>query len=219
MELTLLALLGALVALDGTSVGQFMVSRPLVTGPLAGWVLGDPVLGLLVGGILELYFIPVFPVGGGDFPEGGPPAVVAVAAAAALPGAGGVALGVFLGFLWSRLGMASTAVFRRVNGLLVPDPARVEASPLRIVGAQVGAISLDFVRGGVLTLLGLLVAGWTAPRLEGIWPLGPSVTLSLLALGASIPAGGFLQVLGGWKGKGLLFGMGVLGSVLAGWVL
>ncbi|MED5200176.1 MAG: hypothetical protein VYB51_10255 [Gemmatimonadota bacterium] len=41
-----LAILGGLLALDATSVGQFMISRPLVAGTLAGWWLGDPGVGL-----------------------------------------------------------------------------------------------------------------------------------------------------------------------------
>ncbi len=54
MNILLLSLLGGVLAVDGTSVGQFMVSRPLVAGVLAGWLLGDPMSGLWVGGILEL---------------------------------------------------------------------------------------------------------------------------------------------------------------------
>jgi len=63
VELLPLTLLGGLLALDGTSLGQFMISRPLVAGVLTGWMVGDPLLGLLIGGILEIYFISIFPVG------------------------------------------------------------------------------------------------------------------------------------------------------------
>ena len=57
MELALVALLGGVLALDGTSVGQFMLSRPVVAGALTGWMLGDPALGLLIGTLLELYLL------------------------------------------------------------------------------------------------------------------------------------------------------------------
>ena len=40
--------------------------------------------GLLLGGILEIYFISIFPVGGAEFPEGGPPTLVAVAVGSAI---------------------------------------------------------------------------------------------------------------------------------------
>ena len=56
-DLLPLVLLGGVLALDATSVGQFMFSRPLVAGALAGWVVGDAALGLSVGVVLELYLL------------------------------------------------------------------------------------------------------------------------------------------------------------------
>ena len=79
MEIIRVSLLGGLLALDGTSVGQFMVSRPLVAGALVGWLLGDPATGVAVGAILELYLLVSFPTGGSRFPEGATATVVAVA--------------------------------------------------------------------------------------------------------------------------------------------
>ena len=97
-----LALLGGLLALDGTSVGQFMVSRPLVAGTLAGWWLGDPVLGLEVGAILELFHLAGVPAGGAHVPESGPASVVAVAVAMSAGGPGGLALAVVAGLAFSE---------------------------------------------------------------------------------------------------------------------
>jgi len=213
-----LIVLGGVLALDGTSVGQFMISRPLVAGTLTGWALGDPYLGLLIGGLIELYFIPVFPVGGADFPEGGPPTLVAVAGAFGVPGAGGIALGVTLGLLWSRLAALSNRVLRKVNGTLVPDPSRAPVTSRRIVGAHLACIGLDFCRGGVLTALGLVAARWAAGSLPDVWPVTPSWTLGLLILGASLPAGAFVRSLGGWRKRGVLFAAGaggfLIGSIL-----
>ncbi|MGD8361170.1 MAG: PTS sugar transporter subunit IIC [Gemmatimonadota bacterium] len=210
--------LGGILALDGTSVGQFMISRPLVAGTLTGWALGDPYLGLLIGGLIELYFIPVFPVGGADFPEGGPPTLVAVAAAFGVPGAGGIALGVTLGLLWCRLAALSNRLLRKVNGTLVPDPSRAPVTSRRIVGAHLACMAMDFCRGGILTALGLVAARWAAGSLPDIWPLTPSWTLGLLILGASLPAGAFVRSLGGWRKRGVLFAAGaggfLIGSIL-----
>ena len=36
MEIVQVSLLGGLLGLDGTAVGQFMVSRPIVAGALVG---------------------------------------------------------------------------------------------------------------------------------------------------------------------------------------
>ena len=55
-------LLGVL-NLDVTAFGQFMVSRPIVVGPLVGWVMGQPGLGLEIGAIIELIWIGDVPVG------------------------------------------------------------------------------------------------------------------------------------------------------------
>jgi mannose/fructose/N-acetylgalactosamine-specific phosphotransferase system component IIC len=55
-------ILGGL-SLDITAVGQFMISRPIVVGPLAGAVLGAPGIGLAVGALVELIWIGDLPVG------------------------------------------------------------------------------------------------------------------------------------------------------------
>lgn len=218
MSLTLLAILGGLLALDGTSVGQVMVSRPLVAGVLAGWVMGDPLLGLLIGGILEVYFISVFPVGGSEFPEGGPPALVAVATGAAVPEtadmAAGIALGVLVGFIWSRVGSGSVQALRHLNGRLVPDPSRREVSQARIVWAHLAGIGLDFVRGFLLSVGGLVFGPWLARSLAEHWPLGMPATLGILAVGASLPAGAFVRSLGGWKRRAAFFATGLMGFLV-----
>jgi mannose/fructose/N-acetylgalactosamine-specific phosphotransferase system component IIC len=219
VELLPLTLLGGLLALDGTSVGQFMISRPLVAGVLTGWMVGDPVLGLLIGGILEVYFISIFPVGGAEFPEGGPPTVVAVATAAAVSGPAGVALGALLGFLLSRWGAISVRILRKVNGRLVPDPSGREVTPSRIVWAHMGGLIFDFSRGCLLSLAGLVTGAWLADAAAESWPLGMTGTLALLAIGAAIPAGALVGSLGGWRRRGVLFGAGLTGFLLASLIL
>lgn len=57
------ATVGGLIGLDRTAVGQFMFSQPIVAGPIAGWVLGDPLAGLIIGGMLELIWVLDAPVG------------------------------------------------------------------------------------------------------------------------------------------------------------
>src|SRR6185503_8489273 len=104
MTLLSASLLGGLLALDATAVGQFMVSRPLAAGLLAGWLAGDPVAGFLVGVILEIYLLVAFPVGGARFPEGATATVVGAVPAAPNPGPGALALGVGLGLVWGQLG-------------------------------------------------------------------------------------------------------------------
>jgi mannose/fructose/N-acetylgalactosamine-specific phosphotransferase system component IIC len=60
--LMLPALLG-LLSLDVSAVGQFMVSRPIVVGPLVGSFCGQPALGLEMGALIEIIWIGDLPVG------------------------------------------------------------------------------------------------------------------------------------------------------------
>ena len=57
------ALLGGLIGLDRTALGQFMISQPVVAAPVTGWVLGDLNAGLIIGGVLELIWVMDLPVG------------------------------------------------------------------------------------------------------------------------------------------------------------
>lgn len=53
----------AVLSLDATAVGQFMLSRPIAVGPLVGFLTGHPDLGLEMGALIELIWIGDVPVG------------------------------------------------------------------------------------------------------------------------------------------------------------
>jgi PTS system mannose-specific IIC component len=63
-DVVLVGLIGGFVSLDRSVAFQFMVSRPLVTGPIIGLVLGDVYTGVMVGALLELLWISRLPLGG-----------------------------------------------------------------------------------------------------------------------------------------------------------
>lgn len=63
------ALVALLCGLDRVAVLQGMLSRPLVAGPLAGWLLGDPLCGLQVGVMVELLWLARLPVGAAVPPD------------------------------------------------------------------------------------------------------------------------------------------------------
>ena len=127
MELALIALLGGGLALDATSVGQFMLSRPLVAGALTGWMLGDPALGLLIGALLELYLLVSVPSGGARFPEGTTATVVAVATASASSAPGVIPIAIAVGLLWGH----------RLSGSIV----KRTSSPALMSSSNVGGIT------------------------------------------------------------------------------
>jgi mannose/fructose/N-acetylgalactosamine-specific phosphotransferase system component IIC len=56
-------LAGALLWLDRVFIFQFMVSRPLIMGPLVGFIMGDVRTGIIIGASLELLWLNAPPVG------------------------------------------------------------------------------------------------------------------------------------------------------------
>jgi PTS system mannose-specific IIC component len=55
--------------LDRTAALQIMISRPIVAAPLTGWLLGEPLVGLQVGALLELLWLGRLPVGAAIPPD------------------------------------------------------------------------------------------------------------------------------------------------------
>jgi len=212
MELLGLSLVGGLLALDATSVGQFMISRPLVAGLLAGWATGDPTLGLLVGALLEIYLLVSFPTGGARFPEGATATVVAVATAAATDGVGAIPLAVAVGLVWGHIGGITITWLRRLNGRLVPAPDGVH--PESVTRAHLGAVGLDFLRAVLLTGVGIVLGRAAVALVVRAWPLGARDSMGLLLVGGAVSAGIFLRSLGGFRRRRLLFMGGVVLGIL-----
>ncbi len=214
-----LLLLGVWVALDGTSLGQFMVSRPLVAGTLAGFVLGDPGTGLLVGAILEVAHLGDLPAGGARLPEPGPGAVPAVWLAVAAGGGTGVAAGVALGAAWSLLGGASLVLLRRLNGRLTRTVADGSSDPRGLALRFWGCLALDAGRGAILVGSGLVAAGYLARALPPGAAHGFGTGELLLLLPGALAAGALLR---GWspsRRRVLLLGVGAAGGLALGLVL
>lgn len=189
MTAALLVLLGAWVALDGVTVGQFMVSRPLVAGFLAGWILGDPATGVAVGALLEVYLLVAVPAGGARFPEPGPATVVGAAAAVWIGGPEGLALGITGGLVLGQVGAWSQTQLRKGNGRLVPLPGEAAVTPASVVRGHLAAIALDALRGAVLTGAGLAAVAWLTPHLAPGWLLDEATTRALLLVGGMVSLG------------------------------
>ena len=162
-QTVVLALLGGLVALDGTSVGQFMVSRPFVAAALGGVAVGRPGLGMAVGVVLEALHLAVLPVGAAKYPEGGPPAVAAGAVFAAsqqppVAASGTLLVVVVVALALEWVGGHTVETMRQFNVRFAGAPPE-GLTPGEVARRHGIPIAVDFVRGAALTVAGVVVLG------------------------------------------------------------
>jgi mannose PTS system EIIC component len=54
-----------MIALDFTGWGPFMIAQPLVCGPFFGFLTGQLAVGVIIGGVVQLLWLDVTPVGVG----------------------------------------------------------------------------------------------------------------------------------------------------------
>jgi mannose/fructose/N-acetylgalactosamine-specific phosphotransferase system component IIC len=209
----LLILFGGWVALDSTSLGQIMISRPVVAATIAGWIAGDPATGALIGLILEALILTVLPVGAARYAEAGPPAV---AAGGALAGSAGesyeLLAAVAFALSWAWVGGITVRQQRQANVRVIAAEGVTAGSARALERQHWLAILSDFLRGTVLVAAGI-------PLLLGV--------LHLTALGWGLPAGFGRVVLWGVTGAAIaatlrlfgerraaLFAMGVICGLL-----
>lgn len=208
------ALAGAL-GLDTTAALQVMVSEPLVAGTLAGIVVGDPALGIVVGAALQLVWVGALPVGAAPFPDAAPATVAGVGGAFLLSRAGvlpGVAVASAMlaalgagvvgqrATVWLRRrneGLAAMAERRAARG----DPGGVRAAVALGVGTRFalsGALAVTVMAALSIAsrpLSGLSARGefspmfWAAPVGACAMVLAARGNLERLLLGAGFAAG------------------------------
>jgi mannose/fructose/N-acetylgalactosamine-specific phosphotransferase system component IIC len=203
-------LLGGVVAVDGTSAGQTMVSRPLVAGLLAGALLGDPAFGIGIGALLELFAIVAVPAGGTRLNELSVATVVAVCVALQLPPSGREPLAIAFALLGAELGGFSVDRLRHWNTYRWQALEGRGITPGRLSALHWSAVAADFVRGGVLVLVLVPLGLWILPMLSVGWPLGPSPTRALILLAIAVHLGALLKNWGGWQHRRVLFFGGIL---------
>lgn len=195
-DLLRLALLGALLGLDVVSFPQAMISRPLVAATLAGAVVGNPLAGLLVGAVLELFALETLPVGASRYPEWGSAAVVGGGLFAQQPdgSVGALCLSVLVGLVTAWVGGESMVLLRRLNGQLArANLERLAAGSARsVVGLQLAGLGGDLVRGFALTVLALLLAQPLVRIAAATWGVDQRwsqafvVTLALMVAGGAV---------------------------------
>ena len=227
--LAALALVGGLVALDGTSVGQLMLSRPLVAASLGGLLAGAPGMGGAAGVVLEALHLAVLPVGAARYPEGGPAALVAgalyasadsaSAAQAPLSGAAGLLAIVLFALAWEWVGAATVERMRHFNVRFAGAPRPEDADPAAVARRHGTAVALDFARGALVSLAGAVTLGALLGALVEAVDLGRfPAGWAKLVLGASVAAGtaSALRLFG--RGHYPLFLAGAALAALLAWL-
>lgn len=166
-DIMIAALAGGVIGLDRTAAGQFMISQPIVAGPLMGLVLGDVMAGLLIGAVLELIWVMDVPVG--TFVPANSTIAAVAATAIAVIGSGGKAPLSVVGFvLLLTVAMAPVTMFvetgmrkwnSRLGSRLFAASGRPAAAALS--RAHLAGLALFFTKSFLLCLI-LVPAGLLA---------------------------------------------------------
>lgn len=211
-------LMGTLVGLDLASVPQAMYSRPLVAGLLGGLAVGNPLPGLTVGALLELFALDVLPVGASRYPDWGPGAVAVGALAGAHTDgmlASGLLALVLVAVVAAWAGGWLTHLVRRANVASVEAlRAALDAGEVRAVRTvQRLGLLRDTVRSFALTTLALAVGDLLSGLFAREWP-GPQrfaqIALAATSIGVALHGGARLTGRGRqalWFAGGLVSGV------------
>lgn len=194
----LASLMAILVGLDRVAVAQFMISRPLVAAPLTGWVLGNPLVGLEIGMLLELLWLGRLPVGAAIPPDDTQVAVAATVLALSmnawlsLSGMPLVLLCVLVAIPLGKFGQVFERLARTVNDRLAGagHSALVaghygQAEKMHLMGLASFAVA-SLATAVIIVLLGSFVLLGVAPLLVGaVREAGLSLQYSLILVGAA----------------------------------
>jgi mannose/fructose/N-acetylgalactosamine-specific phosphotransferase system component IIC len=190
--LTWLALigLGGIVALDATSFGQLMLSRPFVAATLAGALVGQPLEGALIGALLEALSIGILPVGAARYPDTGTAAVAAVGTfglAEVVPSAPALLLVVVYGLLWQRISGFSVIGGRYLNERLVlaGRPGERPRMDRLIEHRHLESMLIDMARGAAITTVALVIGSRLLPLGLAYWAL-PNIAATLAVSVAAV---------------------------------
>ncbi len=193
-----------------------MISRPVVAGPLAGLLVGDPVTGMWAGVLLEILSLHQLPIGASRGWDTGPGAVAAAVAAVSLEGYAGLLVGVGFGVVVGWAGSWSVHVMRCLNARLVVDQVRVPLTPSRLTVRHLSAMMFDLARATVLTLLAILTLRLLASPLGAV-PMAATVGAALLMLAAaSLGLGVDLGVMVRGRRARTALGVGLCVSLILG---
>jgi mannose/fructose/N-acetylgalactosamine-specific phosphotransferase system component IIC len=189
-----IAMLGGILGLDVVSFPQAMVSRPLVAATLSGALVGDAFSGMLIGAALELIALETLPFGAAKYPEWGSAATVggALFATHASHPAGAMTMAVIAAIATGWIGAWTMYQLRRLNasGAHRHRGGLDAGARGTVIGLQLTGLSLDLLRGMLLT--GLLYVAFRplVARMVEIWDMDGMLSRSLVVgVAASVAMG------------------------------
>lgn len=159
------ATLAALLTLDTVALGQMMLSSPLISCSVVGWLLGNPTLGVAIGVVLTLPWLGTLPVGAFTPPDA-PTAALTTTLGACLA----QSLFPTLPTMVIAVGALLPApIIATMSGLLDDHIYRINQNPVEraeasyIVGNQCSplrVVMLGLIRFAGKNLLVILLGGW-----------------------------------------------------------
>ncbi len=194
----LAGLVAMLTGLDRVALIQFMISRPLVAATLTGWVLGNPLIGMEIGMLLELLWLGRLPVGAAIPPDDTQVAVGATVLALSighllnLNGMPLVILSVLIAIPLGKFGQVFDRLARHVNGRLAISGQNALMTGnicwferYHLFGLVSFALA-SLATAIVIVLLGSVVLYAVAPLLiDAVREAGLSLQYSLILVGAA----------------------------------
>jgi len=197
-QLAALMVMGGVAELDRTSVFHGLLSEPIVLSPLVGYVLGDPMLGLKIGALLQLFFLGMASMGGSSPPDGTLASVAVTAAASLAARYTGVGyevamtvavLIVMVPAAW--MGKAIDTWIKESNvAMLHKTEEEIESKGVREIEKAVWkSVAKSFliyaVATGVISLAGVLITSGALAFLPGSWSRPLEITGGLLLLASA----------------------------------
>jgi len=192
----IIAVLGAIVAIDTTTVGQFMISQPLVSSAAAGVLLGEPQSALFIGAVMQLMWLKLIPAGGAIYLNGNLGTLTAVGAfeltQADFPHSQDALLftSVILGIIASYIFGYITVYHRRINTYFVALAQKaLQKRQLSLFQAAHISGALSAGTGGALFLLiFVIISKYTIHNLPALYyvkgePFFPFGLYALLGVG------------------------------------
>jgi mannose/fructose/N-acetylgalactosamine-specific phosphotransferase system component IIC len=211
-------LIGGVIGLDATSFPQMMISRPLVAGTLVGLLFGEPAAGALIGGVIEVFHLPILPIGATRYPEAGTAKVAATVAYVmtvdeVLHGPA-LLLSLLAAFAWEHVGAMSANALRRRNERLAFGELDAAATARLVEYRHRLAIALDFARGAVVATVGAMAGVVFVRSVLAVWGAHPALAIGAITVAATAMLGSSLSVFGGWRDRYVLFLLGALCGAL-----